>query len=255
VWVAALLLLGGGTLLAMLGTVLVRARVSLDRLRTNNEVAGFKFATVGVMYAVLLAFAVILVWERLEKAESDVAAEAGAAATIFRLAQGMGPDAASAVQDAMRRYLEVTVRDDWPAMERGGESPAAVEALSGLYATLLRHEPADARGTAALGAGLGQLDLLTQARRDRIAVASGIVPGVVWLLLFLGAFVTVGFTFFFGTENLRAQVLMTGALAFLIFSGLLLIVAMNRPFTGTIKVMPEPLTEVIEDFAGDGGQP
>jgi hypothetical protein len=30
---------------------------------------------------------------------------------------------------------------------------------------------------------------------------------------------------------------------------------MNRPFTGTIKVMPEPLTEVIEDFAEAGRQP
>jgi L-alanine-DL-glutamate epimerase-like enolase superfamily enzyme len=29
--------------------VLVRRRVSLDQLRVNNEVAGFKFATVGVL--------------------------------------------------------------------------------------------------------------------------------------------------------------------------------------------------------------
>jgi hypothetical protein len=34
---------------------------------------------------------------------------------------------------------------------------------------------------------------------------------------------------FFGAENLRAQALMTGALAALIFSGLLIIVPIDRP--------------------------
>jgi hypothetical protein len=61
-WLFALLLVGVATLIAMIGPVIIRRRVSLDQLRTNNEVAGFKFATVGVIYAVLLGFAVIVVW-------------------------------------------------------------------------------------------------------------------------------------------------------------------------------------------------
>src|SRR5690349_20738036 len=55
-WLSGTLLIGVATLIAMAGPILVRRRVSLDRLRINNEVAGFKFATVGVLYAVLLAF-------------------------------------------------------------------------------------------------------------------------------------------------------------------------------------------------------
>jgi hypothetical protein len=34
-------------------------RVALEGLSTNNEIAGFKFATVGVLYAVLVACAII----------------------------------------------------------------------------------------------------------------------------------------------------------------------------------------------------
>ena len=78
------------TALAMCGPFLVRRYVTLERLTTNNEVAGFKFATLGVLYAVLLAFAVILVWERFNDAEHAVAAEAGSAATLYRLALSMG---------------------------------------------------------------------------------------------------------------------------------------------------------------------
>ena len=97
---------------------------------------------------------------------------------------------------------------------------------------------------------LRQLDSLTEARRARVVKAAIAVPGVLWLVLFAGAFITVGFTFFFGTENLAAQSLMTGALALLIFSGLLVIVTVDQPFAGAVKVHPEALIEVVEELGG-----
>jgi hypothetical protein len=69
----------------MVGPVIVRRRVNLDKLTTNNEVAGFKFAVIGVLYAVLLAFAVIVVWEKFNDAEKFVAQEVGGAAALYRL--------------------------------------------------------------------------------------------------------------------------------------------------------------------------
>ncbi len=93
-----------------------------------------------------------------------------------------------------------------------------------------------------------QLDVLTQARRARLTAAEGAVPGIVWLVLFGGAALTIAFTLFFGTLNLRAQTMMTGLLSILIFSELLIVVAIDRPFTGTVKVGPEALTDVLVDF-------
>ena len=89
-WLSGLLLVGLATALAMLGPSLVRRYVTLEKLTTNHEVAGFKFAVVGVLYAVLVAFAIIVVWEKFNEAENNVAQEAGAAATVYRLSQGVG---------------------------------------------------------------------------------------------------------------------------------------------------------------------
>src|SRR5215211_8191034 len=89
-WLSGTLLVGATTLMSMAAPVLVRRRITTDRLRINNEVAGFTFATVGVLYAVLLAFAVIVVWEKFNEAEHAAAEEAGAAATLYRLANGIG---------------------------------------------------------------------------------------------------------------------------------------------------------------------
>jgi hypothetical protein len=261
--ITALILLGGGTFLAMLGAFLVRSHVALDTLRSNNEVAGFKFATLGMLYGVLLAFAVLVVWGELNDAQSNVATEAGAAATMFRLADGMAAegaqdgvgDAGAPLRAALAVYLRSAIREDWPAMERGGESPLTGASLDGLYAALLGYEAGDPRDAVLLAEALRQADVLTQARRARIVVAEGVVPGVVWFVLFLGAFVTIAFTFFFGTASLRAQVMMTGALALLIFSCLMIIVAIDRPFAGMVKLDPGPLTALLGDFGVDRTRP
>jgi hypothetical protein len=50
-WLLGFLLVGLTTILACLGPLFVRRFVTLEKLRANNEVAGFKFATVGTLYA------------------------------------------------------------------------------------------------------------------------------------------------------------------------------------------------------------
>jgi hypothetical protein len=93
-----------------------------------------------------------------------------------------------------------------------------------------------------------QLDRMTESRRARLIAAEGAVPNVIWLVLLGGAAVTIVFTFFFGTESLRAQTVMTALLALLIFSELLIVVAIDRPFAGSVKVHPIALAHVLADF-------
>jgi len=250
-WVSAAILVLMPTILAVLGPFVVRRCVALERLTTNNEIAGFKFATVGVLYAVLLAFAIILVWQKFSEAETTVAQEAGAAETIYRLSSSLGDDPRKdQLRGALTSYLAVATADDWPAMDRGmaGGSRSVRQALDDLYASLLR-APLPQGGDAVLVSEiLRQLDLITKARRERLVAAEGTVPGVIWAVLFGGAMLTVAFTFFFGTRSLPAQTVMTALLSVLIFSELLTIVLIDRPFSGVVKVEPLALADVLADF-------
>lgn len=248
IWLSGTLLVGVMTALAMLAPVLVRRRVGLERLRVNNEVAGFTFATVGVLYAVLLAFAVIIAWEKFSEAEGAAAKEAGSVATLYRLSQGIEGEPGAAFRTALTHYGKTVITEEWPAMEHGEASLAATRALDGAYAALLAFHPGDGRGNAVLAEALDQLDGVTQARRLRLVLAPGVVPRVLWFILSSGAILTLVFTLFFGTPNLRAQMLMTGILAFLIFSGLLVITAIDRPFAGAVKVAPHAMEAVLGDF-------
>lgn len=231
----------------MCGPILMRRRIGLERLASNNEIAGFKFATVGVIYAVLLAFAVIVVWEKYSEAETAVEKEAGAAASLYQLASGLEAEE-TAVREALTNYLRLAIERDWPMLAVGKESRDVTQAIGRLYTAALRMAGNGTRPAAISGEMFNQIDSIIQARRARLHVATGIVPGILWLVLFSGAILTIGFTFFFGTENLPAQVLMTGILSAIVLMGLLVIVSIDHPFTGPVHIGSEPLQQVVEDF-------
>ena len=94
---------------------------------------------------------------------------------------------------------------------------------------------------------LRQAELITQSRRARLVASEGAVPKALWPILFGGAAITLGFTFFFVTQRLLTQVLMTALLAILILSELLIIIGIDRPFSGAVKIGPNALAAVLTD--------
>jgi hypothetical protein len=247
-WLSGLLLVGLPTGLAMLGPILIRRWVTLDRLTANNEVAGFKFAVVGVLYAVLIAFAIIVVWEKFDNADNTVAREAGAATNVYRLSYGLAEAPATSLRARLSAYLAATISDDWRAMEHANESASARVALDAVYGSVLVSLSPEVRDSALVAEILHQLDVITQERRARLVAADGTVPGVIWPVLFGGAAVTIGFTFFFGSQNLFAQSLMTGLLSVVIFSGLWIVLVIDRPFSGAVTVTPDAIAKVLAEF-------
>jgi hypothetical protein len=247
-WQAAILIVVLPTLLAVTGPFVVRRFVRLEKLRTNNEVAGFKFATVGVLYAVLLAFVVVVVWQKFNDADNVASQEAGAAATIFRISADLPDEHATHLRAALGNYLNTVTQDEFRTMERGEPSAKTRAALDALYAELLSFKASAPRDAVILGEVLRQLDLMTQTRRARLVASQGVVPGVLWGTLIIGAVGTLAFTLFFGTVNVRAQAMMTGILSVLLFSGLLIVVSFDHPFSGSVRVKPAAFHAVMNDF-------
>jgi len=251
IWVSGTIIVGLGTLLSVLGTVLVRRYANVKRLTPDTEIAGFKFGTVGVLYAVLLAFAIIVVWEKYSDTELDVVQEAGAAENIYRLSQGLNDNARIAVLRSVANYLKTAINVDWPTMDQGitGTRAARVatkQALDAVYAALV--SSSGQGDSAVISEMLRQVELITQSRRARLVRSEGAVPKALWPILLGGAAITIGFTFFFVTQRLLTQILMTALLAILILSELLIIIGIDRPFSGAVKIGPNALAAVLTDI-------
>src|SRR3954464_15577970 len=87
--VQAVIFIGGGVVLALLGVLMVRRTVALDVQMEQNEVAGFFIAVLGAVYGVLLAFAVILVWEQYADAKVTAENEANSVGDVYNIAIGL----------------------------------------------------------------------------------------------------------------------------------------------------------------------
>ena len=120
--VYGVLVVGGVCLAAVGGLELVRLLVPPASRQQHNDVAGFIYAVLGVIYAVLLALVVIAVWEDFGRARETVEGEANATAEIFWLAHRLPEPERHRVQELARSYAEEVVHGEWPLM-REGQAP------------------------------------------------------------------------------------------------------------------------------------
>jgi hypothetical protein len=115
---------------------------------------------------VLLAFTVIVVWEKFSAAESAVDQEAGSITALFHYAAGKDPETA-AFMAAPAKYANSAIRDEWPAMANDSESAATTRGLDAVYDAALALSRAGPRETADMAEVFAQIDSITAARRIR----------------------------------------------------------------------------------------
>jgi hypothetical protein len=207
-----------------------------DRLKLNNEVAGFKFSVIGVLYAVLLAFVVIAVWEDYRNTETAVRNEVKAIVDLNQLSYALPEPSASTVRSSLAYYVEDVRKSEWATMARGLPSITAAHGLAHLTEAII-NIPAESRKDLALyQQALHLLSVIEDNRSERLDSADGSVPPILWLVLIAGAMVTLGYPAFFGTSNLFAQTLMTATLAALVALALLPALLLDYPFTGQGRI-------------------
>src|SRR5262245_20245793 len=86
----------------------------------QNIVLG-PFAFVITLYAFLLSFVVINLWQTFSQAQRTAAIEAETVAVLYQLTESF--PAAQVSRQAMTQYVQSVVQDEWPAMAKGQASP------------------------------------------------------------------------------------------------------------------------------------
>jgi uncharacterized membrane protein YraQ (UPF0718 family) len=237
--------------LSALGLVITRWRVPPSRLVKYQDVAGFVIAVVGVIYAVLLAFVVVIVWEDFGSADTTANDEAVSVGNLYRDAVGVGGAQGARLESAVQSYATSVVEVEWPYM-------AVHQTGSGETENALNVVWADVKALNVPAGATVQADFAEQAVRDvstatedrhsRLLKSQSQIPGTLWAVLLVGAFITITFTYFFALDSLKHQLLMVSALATLIALSLLVILTLNLPYTGDVSVGPEAMHTELQSF-------
>lgn len=247
-WATATMLIVGCAALSIGLMLVVRAIYGVDRLRLNNEVAGFKFAVIGVFYAVLLAFVVIAVWEDFRATEAAVRNEAKAVVDLHRISFALPVEDGAGMRQHLVAYTNDVREYEWPSMAVGQPSEKVVKDLDQLSRAIFDIHPETRQEMALYQEALRLLSIMTDNRNERLDSSAGSMPGILWLVLIIGGLITLGYPAFFGSTNLLAQVLMTAALSELVALAMLLGVAFDYPFTGKVRISPYPFDQALRQM-------
>ncbi len=228
--------------LSVLGLYIVRILVPLETLKKNHEVAGFTFGVLGAFYGLLLAFVIVAAWERFDRASANVQEEGVALISLYRLSKGFSAPAASDMQHTIRAYTHRLIDVEWPAM--ANSNFAGIDDSLGtlpLWQIVATYKSDDPRQTLLVDKSFDQLSKLTEETSLRYLYSRENLPSVVWLVIYAGLLITIGFSYFFGLETFFSQALMCGVFSTLLGLTILAILELAHPYQGTVVVSSQPL--------------
>ena len=117
----------GLPLLALGGLKVVQRLVPATSRQRRNDVAGFIYAALRMIYAVLIALVALAVSEECDAASGTVEQEANALAEIAWLGNRLPEQEGSRIPELCRAYTEEMIDKEWPLMERGSPLMTQVE--------------------------------------------------------------------------------------------------------------------------------
>lgn len=235
----------GTTVAAIAAHTIIRRRVGYERLAHHNDVTGYVFSAVGVIYAVVLGFVVVVVWQKYDGTAQNTQSEVAGVADLYRTVGGFPDPVRSRIRGELKRYVTWVVAVEWPAIQAGHNPSKISPLLERVGGEITHFEPKTPGQIDVHEEALADMQRTFDTRRLRIEQTSNSVPAILWFALIVGAVATLSFSFFFGMENRAAQTLMTGILAVLIAMMFVVIYEFSSPLDGIMRVPVDGWTQLL----------
>ncbi len=239
-----IILLSAG--ISVIALILIRRAIPWESFKENHEVGGFLFNALGLIYAVLIAFVVYATWSDYNAAKGYCDKEANMLQDLFLNSEGLPAENRPAIKEKIMQYLRSVINEDWPLLSIGEANPASKQKLIDLWRIYMSIDSIkNDKQKSVYEESLRRLNEITEYRRLRILSCQNHIPTVVWTVIIIGALTSIGFSLFFGTRRLLVQATMTSLFAMTNAIILLLILALNHPYTGDIKISPAPFEQTL----------
>jgi hypothetical protein len=233
---------------SLIGLVISR-RFILPRLRyhdgVNDAVSGTVQA-IGVFYGITVGLIAVGVWNTNSNAADLVSKEAASIGALYRDVSGYPAPVRDELQSRLREYTHFVIEQAWPAQKEGRILDGSTRILDHFQDSLMKFEPSTPGQTSLHSETLRAYNTLIGYRRQRIdAVGSGLSL-VMWMVIWVGAAISIGVGYLYRLEDPRMHAiliaLMAGFLAMVIF----MIVINDRPFSGRNGIQPTSYQLILD---------
>lgn len=228
--------------LAVFGLFLFTRFVDVESLRGSSESLGTYIQTLGGIYAVLLAFVVVVVWQQFNEARGFVNREANSVIDLYRIAGGLPDGARDVIREGLRDYVDAVLNEEWRAMTRHDERviEKVGHRLDRVWSAIHTCMPLNECQHTVYGEVLRRFNDVTELRTNRLVSASAKIPIAMNVLLYTGAVIMIGSVYLLPFDRFWLHATVAGAFAGAVAHVLFLIWDLDDAFAGDHQVDRTP---------------
>jgi hypothetical protein len=213
---------------------------------SHNDIVGFYLAAITVFDAVTLGLVAVGTWQTYSDAQLRVDHEAAALGALYRDAGAFPEPLRTELQSDMKAYYHELVDVGWPQEQHGIVPNEDSVPLDRFQSHLMDFEPATEREKILTAEAFRTFNDLVQDRRVRINSVTAELPSPIWVMVVMGAVLSIVATWFFHTASFTMHFWLSVVYSSLIGLMIYLIVALDNPYRGRISVGPDALVRVYQ---------
>jgi hypothetical protein len=236
------------------GFLLVSRYIPNRWLVADGDAASALYATIGMVYAILIAIAAIAVWEPRAAVSQGTSDEASNLVEAYWSANSLAADDRNDIQRLITGYLREAEGREWTTLtEQMKPAPQTEAKFVELRERVDSAAPETERELAAHALLSSQISAAASSRRARIAAASEGMPGLLWPVLIAGSLISVVFLYMFGLSRTFPNGLMMAVVGGMIALLLFVIYQVEYPYSRAFAIDPGSLSDALIQLRSASG--
>lgn len=227
---------------------LVRRRSPAGGYFADSDRASGVFGVVGTSFAVVLAFVIFLGFESYGNARNEAGREAVSTTELFDTAALFAGQAQNDLRGELICYARSVIHYEWPAMRDQRQSAVTQAWVVGLNTRFAQLDISGDKQPVAYDHWLTIDAARQEARRGRLAEASPVIPSPLWVILAIGAVLTIAYVWLYAdpSERFLAQAAMVGSVTAVVTASLLVVNFLDKPYAnGSGSIYPVEMTRSL----------
>lgn len=192
----------------------------------------------GMMFSVLLGFFIAQAMRDFSTAQANIVNEANAIGEVFRDAKGLPETDRKRIRQLCRDYVDSVIKDEWPLLKHGQESPKSQAVMNDLWEASLSVKPTNDRESVIYDSFFDAMNVLGGLRRVRTATVYIGMPAHEWAIIAIGAAGIITLTFLFAPDSRRFHAGLLCCLIAPLTLNIFLLAEYLHPYSGIVSIRP-----------------
>lgn len=233
--------------LTLLFDIVMRHFVAPETRERATSTASVTLQVTATIYAILIAFVIVDAYGQIRDVQGELSQKAAELSVVVANSRALPEPQGADIRKAALAYARAVVNDGLPRLEETGRpSRPSDEKLEALFRQVQRADAVTEGDRVAFQETITALDAVVRSRESLISSSGATIPNSLLGLLFVIGMTVMAVATMLDTRHRRSHLFILSSLALVIWLTLALVVSMDYPFSGPVRVTDQPLREFIE---------